>query len=74
MEEKLIQQVMERTGVSREVAEKAAEAVISFLEEKLPDAVAGHVRTVAKGGSLMDAVGGGLGDKLGGLGGLFGKD
>lgn len=55
--DQLIDLVVERTGISREQAEKAVETVTGFLKDR-PDVVAGL---------LGGAAGGDIGKKLGGL-------
>ncbi len=78
MNEELINQIKSRADVTDETARLAAEAVVSFLEEKLPDSVAPHVTAVMSGESLgnsiQDSVGDAIGDKLGGIGGMFADD
>lgn len=74
MNKQLINQIKTRADVSEETAIQAAEAVVAFLEEKLPDAVAPHVKAVLNGETMTDSIQDAIGDKLGGLGGLFGGD
>lgn len=42
----IVKTVQEKTGVSEEVAQKAVDATVAVLEEKLPDVVKPHVRSV----------------------------
>lgn len=72
MQQELIDRIKAKAGVSDETAQAAAEAVIGFLEDKLPASIAPHVAAVASGQSLGDTVQGAIGDKLGGLGSMFG--
>lgn len=74
MNQQLIDQIKTRAGVTDETAKQAAEAVVAFLEEKLPDAVAPHVKAVMSGESMTDSIQDAVGSKLGGLGSMFGGD
>jgi len=78
MNQQLVDQIKNRAGVTDETARQAAEAVVAFLKEKLPDSVAPHVTAVMSGesinDSIQDSVGDAIGDKLGGLGSMFGGD
>ncbi len=67
MFDEIVKTVQEKTGVSEEVARKAVDATIAVLEDKLPDVVKPHVRSVLgmdgekgegseEGGDLMDSV------------------
>lgn len=66
----MIQRLIEKTGLSEEQASAAATTVLGFLKEKLPGPVASQIDSLMAGG-------GGIGEKLGGLGGsiggMFGK-
>ncbi len=76
MQQELIDRIKNIAGVGDETAQQAAAAVLGFLTEKLPDSIAPHVTAVMKGGSIkdtiQDSVTGAMGDKLGGLGSMFG--
>ena len=72
--DELVKQVVAKTGLPEEQARQAAEVVVSFLKEKLPEPIAGQIDAVL-GGSAGDISGmaeqaSGL---VGGLGGLLGK-
>ncbi len=41
--EELVLQVAKKTGISEEQARTAANAVIAFLKERLPEPIAGHI-------------------------------
>lgn len=70
--EELIQQIVNKTGISESQARSAAETVVGFLKGKLPDAVSGHLDSAL--GSAAGAIGGvDLGSVTSSLGGLFGK-
>lgn len=73
MNQQLISQIKTRANVTDETAEEAAEAVMAFLTEKLPDSVAPHVLGVMRGESAGDQMKEAVAGKLGGLGGMFGK-
>jgi hypothetical protein len=61
----LIKTVSERAGINADQAKKAVEAVADFVKGKFP-AWGGQIDSLLKGG-------GGGGDLLGKLGGLFGR-
>ena len=46
MLDEIVKTVQEKAGVSDEVARKAVEATVAVLEEKLPDIVKPHVRSL----------------------------
>jgi hypothetical protein len=67
----LIAQIVEKTGVSEEIAKTIVDLVLDNVKEHLPENMQGMVD------SLLDGEGGNPLDSLGGaasmLGGLFGK-
>ncbi|MBC8332211.1 MAG: DUF2267 domain-containing protein [Anaerolineae bacterium] len=63
--DELVKLVVEKTGISEEMAEKAVAVVLEYIKEKLPDSIAGRLDDILEGG--LDA-----GDLMKGLGGLFG--
>ena len=70
--DKLKELVQEKAGISGEQAEKAIEAVVNFMKDKLPAPLAGQLEKFVGGGDDEggDDDGGGLGgltDKLGGM-------
>jgi hypothetical protein len=65
--EDLINRVSERAGIDPEQARKAVETVMGYLKEHGPDML-GKLQGMFSGGE-----GGGLGDVMGKLGGLFGR-
>ena len=71
MQQDLIRMVAERTGMSEDKARSAAETVIGYLRDKLPEPMSSQLDNIAGGGS-MSAGGGdmsrGLGDLASGLG------
>lgn len=67
MIDELIGKVSEKTGLGEEQSRQAAEAVVDFLKERLPEPIAGQLDGVISG------EGGGIADSVSGLaGGLFG--
>ena len=69
----LINLVVQKTGISQENAQKAAQTVIDFLKTKLPAPVASQVDAVLAGD--MSGVAGQAGEMLKGkLGGAFGGE
>ena len=68
----LINLIMQKTGISQENAQKAAQTAIDFLKTKLPAPVAGQVDAVLAGD--MSGIAGQAGEMLKGkLGGAFGE-
>lgn len=66
--EQLIQVVMQKTGLSAEIAKVAVETVLTHLKTVLPAPVAAQIDTFIKGGDVA-----GLGDvAMKSLGGFFG--
>ncbi len=70
--DELLNTVTEKTGLPADKARGAIEAVLGFLQDKLPGPIAGQLQGFLEGG------GGEAGDTMGnvtkGLGGLLGKD
>ena len=66
--DELIALVVEKTGISEQMAQTAVETVLEFLKEKLPDPIASQVDNVINGFDADAA-----GNVLNTLGGLFGK-
>ncbi len=64
--DELVKVVVERTGLPEAQAEKAAEAVLDFLKEKLPAPLAGQLDSLLENPDTIDQA-----TNL--LGGLFGK-
>lgn len=63
MKEQIVQQIVEKTGISQEQAETAFDTVVTFLKSKLPEPLAGQID------GALSGEGGGA---LGALGKLFG--
>jgi hypothetical protein len=67
--DELIKVVSARTGLPPETAKQAAEAVLGFLKDKLPEPIASQLEGLIGGGDASNLLGGlpgGLGDMLGG--------
>jgi hypothetical protein len=68
----LINLIVQKTGISQENAQKAAQTAIDFLKTKLPAPVASQVDAVLAGD--MSGIAGQAGEMLKGkLGGAFGE-
>jgi hypothetical protein len=67
--DELIAQVSERTRLSAEDARAAAESVLGFLKDRLPDFIGSRIDGLISGDE-----GGGLGDIAKGFGGIFGGE
>ena len=63
--DELVGMVAQKAGISEDQAKKAVDAVWDFLDDKLPEPLAGQIDGVLSGGDIPDL--GGLGDTLGGL-------
>lgn len=68
--DELIDLVAQKTGLSHDLAQKAAETTINFLKTKLPGPLAGQID------SALDGSGAGEGENAANkmVGGLFGKE
>jgi enamine deaminase RidA (YjgF/YER057c/UK114 family) len=68
----LINLIVQKTGISQENAQKAAQTAIDFLKTKLPAPIAGQVDAVLAGD--MSGIAGQAGEMLKGkLGGALGE-
>ena len=65
--DEMVRIVSEKTGLPAETARTAVEAVLGYLKEKLPAPIASQIDGVLGNTGTS----GGLGDLLGGLGGLL---
>jgi nucleoid DNA-binding protein len=61
----LIGMVAKQAGISEDQAKKAVDAVWDFLDDKLPEPLAGQIDKVLAGGDISDL--GGLGKSLGSM-------
>ena len=69
MIDELVNRVSEKTGLSEEQSRQAAETVIGFLKERLPEPIAGQIDKYVSG----EGGDGGIADSVSGLaGGMFG--
>jgi hypothetical protein len=64
--EEIIKQVVEKTGISEDLAEKAVEVVIDFLKDKLPEPLASQIDGVVSGETDLGDLAKGIGSLLGG--------
>lgn len=65
--DELVNVVSQKTGLPKDQAQAAAQAVLDYLMTRLPAPVAEQIKAALGGG------GGNLGDMAKGLGGMFGK-
>ena len=65
--DELVKLVVQKTGISEQMARSAVDTVVGYLKKKLPAPIAGQIDNVLGGAA------GGLGDMAQGLGGLLGK-
>ena len=64
--EELIELIVEKTGISEEIATKVVDMVVDFLKDKLPEPIAGQLDNLLSGEGIADDLLGGLGSLLGG--------
>ena len=70
MIDELVTRVSEKTGLPEEQARSAAETVIGFLKERLPEPIAGQLDSAVSG---EGGEGGGITDNISNVaGGMFG--
>lgn len=67
--QELIQQIVERAGISEQSAEQAVDTVIAYVKEHAPAPVAAQLENYLSGESGQSAVGA----AKGALGSMFGK-
>lgn len=73
--EQLIDQIVQKTGISHDQASQAAQTVVAFLKDKLPGPIASQLDGVLSGqsaGSATDQAQQALGGMGGALGGILG--
>ncbi len=71
--DELITQITQRTGISRDQAQTAAQTVIGYLKDRLPAPIASQLDGVL-GGKNAGGISGQAQQALGGLGGMLGGD
>jgi uncharacterized protein (DUF2267 family) len=71
MLESIVDQVVQRTGISQDQARTAVDVVVSQLEQRLPEPIASQIRARLKEGG--SGKGSSLGDAAKGLGDAFGR-
>ena len=64
--EELIEPIVEKTGISEEIATKVVDMVVDVLKDKLPEPIAGQLDNLLSGEGIADDLLGGLGSLLGG--------
>jgi hypothetical protein len=64
--DELVKLVVQKTGISEDVAKKAVVTVIDYLKKKLPAPISGQIDGLLGGSAKMD-------DLTKGLSGLLGK-
>ena len=64
--EEIIKQVVEKTGISEDLAKKAVEVVIDFLKDKLPAPLASQIDSILSGETDLGDLAKGIGSLLGG--------
>jgi hypothetical protein len=70
--DELVQQIVNKTGISESQARMAVETVVGFVKPRLPEVVAGHLDTaLGLAGSSLGGVD--VGDVKNVLGSLFGN-
>lgn len=69
--DQLIDQIVQKTGTSRDQASHAAQSVVAFLKDKLPGPIASQLDGVL-GGQGAGGIAGQAQQALGGLGGSLG--
>lgn len=71
----LVNQIVQRTGISEDQARQAVQMVVGFLKDKLPAPVGSQLDAVVSGqgaGGIANQAQQGLGGIGGALGGMFG--
>ena len=64
--DELVKLVVQKTGISEDLARKAVVTVLDYLKKKLPAPIGGQIDALVSGSGKMD-------DLAKGLGGLLGK-
>jgi hypothetical protein len=64
--EEVVKLVVEKTGITEDLAEKAVDVVIDFLKDKLPGPLASQIDGVVGGETDLDDIAKGIGGLLGG--------
>lgn len=72
--DELVNQVVQKTGISQDQANQAVQTVIGYLKNKLPGPVASQLDSLMGGQSVAGGVAGQAGQALGGMFGGGGGD
>jgi hypothetical protein len=73
MQQELIQQIVERTGISEDMATQAVNVVVGYVKDHAPAPVASQVENYLGGGGDTGSGGSLMGAAKGAVGGMFGK-
>lgn len=71
--DELVKLVSEKAGIQEKQAEKAIDAVMGFLKEKLPEPIAGQIESAISSDAAVKQASKLLDQGVGALGGLLGK-
>ncbi len=71
--DELVKLVSEKAGIQESQAEKAIEAVMGFLKDKLPEPIAGQIENAISSDAAVKQASNLLDQGVGALGGLLGK-
>ena len=74
VQQELIDRIKAKADVSDETATAAAEAVIGFFKDKLPDSLGEQLDNIAAGQSPTEAFKDSVTDKFSSIGGMFDGD
>lgn len=70
--DELVNQVVQKTGISQDQANQAVQTVIGYLKNKLPGPIASQLDSVLSGQANPGDIAGEAGQALGGLGNMLG--
>ena len=70
--DELVNQVVQKTGISQDQANQAVQTVIGFLKDKLPGPIASQLDGIMSGQANPGDIAGQAGQALGGLGNMMG--
>ncbi len=70
--DELVNQVVQKTGISQDQANQAVQTVIGFLKDKLPGPIASQLDGIMSGRANPGDIAGQAGQALGGLGNMMG--
>lgn len=70
--DELVNQVVQKTGISQDQANQAVQTVIGFLKDRLPGPIGSQLDGVLSGQGGAGGIAGQAGQALGGLGNMVG--